>query len=149
MTASIVAVWAAIQARATAEITGLPLLWQDETNAIPDLPQPFAFLELVTERARVIEIGGGRGANRHRYPGELHVFVFVPRGEGLARALALAEPVAAAFRSYRLADVVSFSGASVHPVGEGADLVPPGVAAAAGNYAAAVVVAPLTYDQLG
>lgn len=144
----IVAAFAAIQARAVAQITTLPLLWQDDVNELPLDPAPFVFFELVTDRGSFIEIGGGRGANRYRHECELHAFVFVPRGQGLAYALSLAEPVAVVFRSYRGAGI-SCGGASVHPVGEGEALVPPGLSSAAGNYACVVVAVPLYFDHIG
>ncbi|MGD9880457.1 MAG: hypothetical protein AB7F22_10620 [Reyranella sp.] len=140
--------WAAIQARAASQITGMPILWPDEGNELPVEPAPFVFIEMTTDRGAFIEIGGGRGSNTFRNRGELLAYVFVPIGEGLARALALAEPVAAAFRSYQ-GGGVTFDGATVQPLGEGASLVPPGLTSAAGNYSAAMVVCPLHFDQIG
>lgn len=142
----IVAALAAIRARAEGQITTLPLKWQDETNELPDEPEPFAFVEVITDRSGFIEIGGGRGANRHRQTGEIHAYVFAPIGRGLAYGAGLAEPVAAVFRSYR-GGGISCMGASVHPVGEGSALVPPGLSSAAGNYACVVVIVPFYFDQ--
>lgn len=146
MSIDVTQAWAVIRARAEEQITGLTLLWQAEDNRVPDLPEAFVYFEVDMARSAVIEVGGGRGANRHRHRGALHGFVFAPMGEGLARVLALAEPVAVAFRSYSSGDV-RFDTASVHPLGEGADLVPPGIRSAAGNYAAALVAAPFYFDQ--
>lgn len=143
----IVAAYAAIQARAISQITGISLLWQDEGNVLPDTPAPFVYFELVTESGGFIEIGGGRGANRHRHNAELHAYVMVPRGNGLTYGLTRAEPVAAAFRSYRGAGI-SCSGGTVHPVGEGESLTPPGLSSAAGNYACVMVAIPLYFDQV-
>lgn len=150
MAGTIVTAHAALKARGAAQITLLStILWQDEDNQLPDEPAPFVFFELITDRAEFIEIGGGRGSNRARQDGELHGFVFVPRGWGLEAMLPLAEHVAAAFRSYRLAGAVSCGAASVHPVGEGADLVPPGLSSAAGNYSCNLVSVPFFFEQVG
>lgn len=137
-----------IKARAEAEITSLPLMWQDDENYLSDTPEPFVFFEMVTQAAGAIEIGSGRGGNRHRNRAELNAYVFAPRGTGMAYVLSLAEPVAAVFRSYR-GGGVTFENAAVHPVGEGEALVPPGLSSAAGNYACAVVNAPFFFDQIG
>lgn len=144
----IAAAWTAIRARAEAELDDLPLFLPDRNNRLPDDPATFLYLEIVTERAGFLEIGGGRGSNRFRNAGELHGYVFVPVGSGLEVALAAAEPVATAFRSWRGSGVI-FDGASVSPLGEGAALVPPGLGSAAGNYSCAVVIAPFHFDQTG
>lgn len=144
----ITSAFAALKARAVEQVTGMPLYWQDEDNALPDAPAAFCYLELVTDRGSFIEIGGGRGANTWRTPGELRAYVFLPRGEGLASGLVRAEAVAAAFRSYR-GGGVTCDGASVHPVGEGEALAPPGLASAADAYACVMVAIPLHFDQVG
>lgn len=146
MSVSIADALAVIQERAAAQITTMPLLWPDEDHVLPDKPAPFVFFDVIADRSDVIEIGGGRATNRHRHRAELNAYVFAPRGTGLAYVLSLAEPVAAAFRRYASGGV-KFDGATVHPVGEGAALVPPGLNSAAGNYACAVVSAPFLFDQ--
>lgn len=138
--------FAAIKARAIATVSGPALAWQDEDNLLPDAPADIVYFEMVTEGGGFLEMGGGRGSNRHRHRAELMAYVLFPRGKGLAYGLSVAEPVAAAFRSWR-ASGVSFQGATVHPSGEEEPLVPPGVASAAGNYACVTVVAPFTFDQ--
>lgn len=138
--------WAALRARAVAEID-LPKAWQFENNELPDTPAAFVYLEMVTDRAGFIEIGGGRGANRYRHNAELNAFIFVPVGQGMQEALDQAEPVAAAFRSYRTGGV-SCQGAVIQPIGEGAALVPPGLQSAAGNYACVLVSVPVYFDQV-
>lgn len=140
--------WAAIQARAAAQITTLPLLWQHVDNTLPDTPAPFVYIEMNPGRARLASFGGGRGDNRWRQQGEIQAYVFVPRGQGLAVALGYAETVAAAFRSYRDATISCF-GASVMPVGQGSDLAPPGMTSVAGNYACAAVAVDFFFDQIG
>lgn len=145
-TIAITDAFAAIQARATALITTLPIFWQDDDNHLPDTPEPFVFFEFIVGQARVIEIGGGRGANRHRNAGDLNAYVFVPRGSGLASMLSIAEPIAAAFRGYRN-EGISITTASVHPIGEGEDLTPPGLESAAGNYGCVVVNMSIYFDQ--
>lgn len=146
MTTTYPAAWAALRARAEANVT-MPMLWQFETNELSDAAEAFVYFEMVTEGARFIEVGGGRGANRYRHATQFNGFVFVPVGWGMTDALTRAEAVAAAFRSYHTS-VVSCDGAEIHPVGEGSQLVPPGLQSAAGNYACCVVVVPVTFDQL-
>ncbi len=74
--------------------------------------------------------------------------MFVRRGQGLTIALSLAETVAAAFRSWREGAVSCFD-ATVHPLGEGEALAPPGLSSAVSNYACAVVSVSLHFDQVG
>lgn len=143
----IVAAFAALRGRAETLITSVPLFWQDEENELPDDPASFLYFELETDRGDVIEIGGGRGANRHRHWGEFNGYLFVPRGKGLPYMLGLAEPIAAVFRSFR-GGGVSCSAATVHPVAEGESLVPPGVRSAAGRYSCVMINIPLYYDQI-
>jgi hypothetical protein len=139
---------AILRARAEAQITTLPLYWQDEDNFdLPDEPAPFVFFELIVRRGRIAGYGSGRGANLYRTPAELNAYVFVPRGWGLPAAAGFAEPVAAAFRSYRSGSLSCFD-ATLHPVGEGEALVPPGLSPA-GNYACVVVSVSLHFDQIG
>lgn len=140
--------WSAIRARAEAQLSGLTLWWPFEDNVLPDDPAPFVYFDLDMARARVIEYGGGQARNRHRNEGELHAYVFVPRGYGMADALSRGETVAAAFRSYRVTDI-KCAEASVHPLGEGAELVPPGLDSIAENYSAALVIVQLYFDQIG
>lgn len=139
---------AIIRSRAEAQIT-LPLYWQDEDNFdLPDEPAPFVFFELIVRRGRIASFGGGRDANLYRAPAELNAYVFVPRGLGLSVAAILAEPVAAAFRSFRSGGLSCFD-ATLHPLGEGEALVPPGLSSASGNYACVVVSVSLHFDQIG
>ena len=140
--------YAALKARAVDNLGSLPLYWQDEVNTLPDTPAAFAYFELITSQAEIAGFGGGRGANLYRNPSEWLAFVFVPHGQGLAVALAQAETIAALYRSYRTGDVSCFA-ASVQPMGEGADLIPPGLRSAVGNYACALVVVDLYFDQTG
>lgn len=146
MTTTYPAAWAALRTRAATEIA-VPVFWQFEDNRLPDVPETFAYVEMITERAGFIEIGGGRGANRHRHEAELNLYVFVPIGRGMQAALDAAEPVASVFRSFRQSGV-SCDGAEIHPVGQGAELVPPGLSSAAGNYCCVVVSVPVHFDQL-
>lgn len=142
----IVAAFAAIKARAVAELTTQTLRWPDDDSPLPENPAPFVFFELITDPGTYIELGGGRGANRWRNSGEIHAYAFVPRGQGAPVALTLAETVAAAFRSYR-GSGITCRGATVYPIGEGATLVPPGLSSLAGNYSCAVVAVPIVFDQ--
>lgn len=134
----------------------LPLRFQNEESdslgnvALPDMPSPFAYLELNAERGDIASFGGGRGNNLYRNPARIEGFVFVPKGEGLDRAESLAEQLAALFRSYR-DDAISCFDASVYAGGDGADLKPIGVANAVdlGRYFYAAFEVSLHFDQIG
>lgn len=132
----------------------IPLRWQnddadsDGNAALPDTPAAFAYTEFVTDPAEIVSFGGGRGQNRYRNPARLDVYVFVPRGQGLAVATDYAETAAALFRSYRDADVSCF-GVSVFPGGSGADLKPPGLNSEVGNYWYAIAEIDLFFDLIG
>jgi len=131
-----------------------PLRWQAEDEdstgavALPDTPAPFLYTEFLTEPGELVSFGGGRGANRYRIPARLEVFVFIPKGWGLALALDHAETAAALFRSYRDPDVSCFA-ASVHPGGDGAALRPPGLPSEVSNYFWSVAEVVLFFDQIG
>lgn len=140
--------WTAIQARIDDQLSSFTRWWPHENNTLPDAAAVFLFTEIITDRARIAGFGGGRGLNLYRNPAELNIYVMVPIGQGLAVALAHGETVAAAFRSYRTSAISCFD-ATVHPVGEGAALVPPGLSSAAGNYACAVVTVDMFFDQTG
>ncbi|MGE0290330.1 MAG: hypothetical protein AB7I42_24900 [Bradyrhizobium sp.] len=148
MSIDIADAWTLLKARAEAEVTGVTLLFAFEDNYdLPDTPAPFAFFEIVSDgRGDFIEVGAGRASNRFRNRAMLNAFVFVPVGWGMQAALDAAEPIAKAFRRYAVPYLKS-QGATVHPVGEGAQLVPPGLSSAAGNYSACVVEIPLYFDQ--
>jgi hypothetical protein len=147
MSTDIVDAIAALRTRAAA-ITAAPVYWRDEDDVVlPDDPAAFVWIEPTIERGVYIEIGGGRGANRYRQTGELAAYVFAPRAGGALAALALAEDVAAVFRSFR-GGGVSCHGASVHPAGEGEALTPPGVRSVAGNYVCVTVAVPFHFDQI-
>lgn len=131
------------------------LRWQNEDadsngdEALPNEPAPFAFVELVAERAGPpVSYGGGAGANRYRNPARLVIYVFVPAGAGLTLATDLAEACATLFRSYRDADVSCFD-ATVHPGGTGAEITPPGLSSEVGNYFYAVAEIALFFDLIG
>jgi hypothetical protein len=146
--ATIITALAALQARAAAQITTMPLYWPDENIELPDEPIPFVYFFIDPMKAQIAGFGGGRGSNLWRNEAELQGFVFVPVGWGLVEAVTRAEAVAAAFRSYR-DDNVSCFGAGVHPVGKGAEMIPPGLDSAAGNFACAVAIIDFHYDQIG
>lgn len=131
-------------------VTALPTKWRDSNFNLPDEPAPFVYFELIAEPANTIERNGGRGRNRHRNRAELNGFVFLPSSwsGSLRKAIAVGEQVALVFRSRRTAGV-SYPEATVHPVGEGAAIVPPGMASAAADYVCVVVVTELFFDQIG
>ena len=147
MSTSIAAAWAAVRARIEATVS-LPVYWPEEDKPLPDVPAAFVFVELTMDRPQVIEIGGGRGANRHRNTGEVNAYVFVPRGTGMDNALTKAEAVAAALRGHR-GSGITMETCGVHPVGQGEALAPNGMDSASGNYACAVASAPIFFDQTG
>lgn len=144
----IVAAEAALRARAVHQISKMPIFWQDEQNVLPKDPTPFVFFELIADPARPIEFGAGRGHNRYRCPAELIAYVFTPRDWGLPAMLPYGEHVATAFRSFR-DNVVSCQAATVHPVGHGQSIRPPGVSSIPGGYSALIVVVDLHFDQVG
>lgn len=129
--------------------SGLGLRWQNEDGeALPDTPAPFAYIEFLTDPAFLASFGGGRSANRYRNRARITAYVFVPRGQGLTVATDYAEQVATVFRSYRDADISCFD-ASVYPGGNGADIKPPGLDSAVDNYFYAVAEISLFFDQIG
>lgn len=132
----------------------VPFRWQNETSDslgnvdLPDTPAPFVYVEFLTDPQDLVSFGGGRGQNRYRNPARLDAYVFVPRGQGLDEAEAIAEQVAGLFRSYRDNDVSCF-GATVYPGGDGASLKPPGLSSEVGNYFWACCEVNLFFDQIG
>jgi hypothetical protein len=140
-----------IEANKPAAVT--QLCWQNEDAALPNKPATFVYTEFRAVQASVIEIGGGRGANRHRNGAELDLFVFVPRGEGMTNAggtgcLDLAETFAALLRPYN-ANGVLVEAVTVYPGGQGSALKPPGFRSEIDNYFFASVGASLRFDLRG
>ncbi len=123
---------------------------EDSTGvaSLPDTPAAFAYVEFLTEPATLVSFGGGRGSNRYRNPARIVVYVFVPRGQGLAAATDLGESVATLFRSYRDDDISCFE-ASVYPGGDGSQLTPPGLSSEVNNYFWAAVEIALFFDLIG
>jgi hypothetical protein len=156
--ADIATAFAAIRARleaapAIADAHGntLPFRWQGtDGGALPDDPAAFAFVELENfgPGRGPAAFGGGRGANLYRNEGLVTVYVFTPNGEGIDVSLATAESVAARLRSHREDSVSCFS-ASVHPIGDGASLQPPGLSSPVNAYYCSVVEAAMHFDQIG
>lgn len=132
----------------------LPLRWQNEDAdsggavALPDTPAAFVYTIFEPQRAELVSFGGGRGQNRYRNPATLDMFVFVPRGQGLAVAMDYAETAATLFRSYRDTTVSCFA-ATVYAGGSGAELRPPGLASEVNAYFYAAVEVELFYDLIG
>lgn len=153
--ATIITALAAIKARAAAQITMLTMRWQDEKAdsagrvELPDDPAPFVFFFLEMDRSQPIEIGGGRGANRHRADGELQCFVFTPKNWGLETSLPYAEHVAAGLRSYRSADAITIGFGGPQPIGDHSPVTPPGLTSPVNNYACSLVALPIYFDQVG
>lgn len=133
--------------------------WQNEDEdsngdvALPDTPAPFVYCEFLADPSSVIEIGGGRGANRHRCPANLELYVFVPRGTGLHQTdgsgcLDIADEIAALLRSFAESGVTVDS-ATAAPGGAGALLKPQGLSSDVTNYFWAIVTAELYFDLIG
>lgn len=132
-------------------ITGdkLPAGWLgDDALILDDEPSPFVYTVFSASRSGVIEIGGGRGANRHRNPASATIFVFVPIGWGLAYATDYAEAFAHAFRSYAAGGVTCDS-ATVHPGGPGSEIAVPGLDSEVGNYFWAACDVEYHFDLIG
>lgn len=146
--ATVAAAFAALRARIDGA-TSLPLYWQYEDNTqLPDTPASFGYVEMIVDPGFVAGFGGGVGANLHRNPGRLLVWVFTPKGQGMAASLPVAESIAALLRTYRTSDVSCFS-ATVRPGGDGAAIAPPGMASAVNNYYWALVDVEISFDQIG
>lgn len=137
----------AVRSRIAANIT-TPVYWQGEDNTLPDVPMPFYFVEFISETAALVSFGAGRGSNRYRHPAHINAHAFVPQGWGVRPAMDLAETMAALFRSYRDTDI-SCSDATVHPLGHGSEVAPPGLRSEVGNYFVAVAEISLFYDLIG
>lgn len=148
--------YAVVRARLEANVpAGLSALrWQDEeadSNGeveLPEVPAAFAYTEFLAERSAAIEIGSGRGGNRHRNPGRLDVYVFAPKGQGVAVPLALADAIATLYRPFRSGGVSCVSATS-YPGGDGAELTPKGLSSEVGNYFWALCEVELYFDLTG
>jgi len=132
----------------------VPLRWQNETldstgaRRLPDTPAPFVYSEFLVEGAAIVAYGAGRGGNTHRNRARVDSYVFVPKGTGLDAAEAIAEQIAALFRSYRDQHISCFE-AVVMPGGDGAELKPAGLSSEVGNYFWAACEIRLHFDQIG
>jgi len=132
----------------------VPLRWQNEAadslgnRRLPDTPAPFVYSEFLNEGSTIVAYGGGRGGNVHRNHARVESYVFVPKGTGLDGAEAIAEQIAALFRSYRDQHISCFE-ATVMPGGDGAMLKPAGLASEVGNYFWAACEVRLHFDQIG
>ncbi len=112
----------------------LPRYYQgDDAPVLPDTPSPFIYVMFAARKSGVIETGGGRGSNRHRNPGSVAGFVFVPLGWGLQYGTDYAEVLAAPLRSFR-AGGVTVDRVTVYPGGPGSEIAVPGMDNEAKNY---------------
>ena len=130
---------------------GVPLVlrWRGEDGGpLPDTPSAFAFTIFDATVSSVIEIGGGRGRNRHRQPSSAEVYIFVPNGWGLKPATDFAEAIAALFRSINQSGVTVES-ATVYPGGPGTELSVPGLPSDVENYIWSAVAIEFHYDLIG
>lgn len=127
----------------------LPMYWQgDDPPQLPDVPSPFIYTAFEAAKSDTIEIGGGRGSNRHRNPGAVIVFAFVPLGWGLQYGTDFAEALAAPFRSYR-ANGVTVDSVTVYPGGPGSEIAIPGMDTEAKNYFWSGIEAEFYFDLIG
>lgn len=133
--------------------------WQDmdadSTGLVPlpDVPATFIYTEFLTEKSDPIEIGGGRGANRHRCPAHVDIYVFVPRGTGLRKgdgsgSLEIADALAGILRPYAQ-NGITVDSATSYPGGDGSLLMPKGLSSEVGNYFWSAVGADLHFDLIG
>jgi len=143
---------AAVRSRLEAAGSGItiPLHWQNEQVVLPDELAPFAYIVFENRGAGrgPVSFGGGSGNNLYRNQALIEAFVFAPSGSGSQLAMDYAETIAARLRSFRDADISCFS-ASVHLVGPGASVAPPGMDSEVGNYWCAVAEVIMHFDQLG
>lgn len=127
----------------------IALFWYgDPDQTLPEFPTPFAFTMFEAERSGVIEIGGGRGANRHRNPALATVYVCTPKDTGQQRATDIAEGVATLFRSYK-DNGITCDSATVYPAVDGTRLNPPGSDSDVGNYMVAACEIEFYFDLIG
>jgi hypothetical protein len=127
----------------------LPFGWQGETALLlPNDPSPFVYTLFDAMPDGVIEIGGGRGANRHRQGLVAEILIFVPIGWGLSYGLNYAEAFAAAFRSFAVAGVIC-DRVTVHPGGPGSQLRVAGLSDEVANYFWSGCEAEFYFDQIG
>lgn len=140
-----------IEANVPNDQNGRPIdlrFYGDQAPLLPSIPQPFAFILFDASRASVIEVGGGRGANRHRNPGIAAIYLFVPQDWTLKVATDLAESIATLFRSYRQ-NGVSCESATVYPGGLGSQMKPPGTDSEVDNYMWACCEIEFYFDLTG
>lgn len=127
----------------------LPFGWQGEAPLLlPATPSPFVYTLFDASPDGVIEIGGGRGGNRHRQSLVAEILVFVPIGWGLAYGLNYAEAFATVFRSFAGSGVVC-DRVTVHPGGPGSQLSVPGLDNEANNYFWSGCEAEFYFDLIG
>lgn len=143
----------AIKNRLTGVGSGISitLRWQGEDGGeLPDDPTAFAYVvfENGGSGGRPAAYGGGRGSNLYRNAALVNAFVFAPNRQGLKVALDHAETIAARLRSFRDTDISVFA-ADVIPLGDGAQMAPPGLQSEVNNYQCALVEATLHFDQIG
>lgn len=134
------AIQALIESRHTSELPAVTFTYQNETHILPNTPATFVHVELIAEGMEIVAFGGGRGANLQRTTGRIEAHVMTPVGEGIDGGLALAEQIAAVWRSYRDADISCFAAEAFPGEGRVED----------GNYAnSAVAIVDVHWDRTG
>lgn len=127
-------------------ITAVPVFWYKELNELPDPPNPFVFFELEVQRSELVGFGGGRGESLYRFHGELLGYLAVQKGRGSEYGSAIAETIAATFRSFRDSNVSCFD-STPRPVTDVTPDATEGVEV--GNYDWYLIAVSLHFDQTG
>lgn len=127
-------------------ITAVPVFWYKELNILPDSPNPFVVFELEVQRSELVGFGGGRGENLYRFSCELLGYLAVQKGRGSEYGSALAEAIAAVFRSFRDSNVSCFD-STPRPVTDVTPDASEGVEV--GNYDWYLIATTLHFDQVG
>lgn len=120
----------------------------DRRMELPDTPTPFVFVTFQTERARVIENGGGLGSNRHRQRLTALILIFLPLGWKCTRGTDYAEAFALPFRAFQQ-DGVTIEDVTVDPGGPGSEIALPGIDNAAVDYFWSGCEANFHFDLIG
>jgi hypothetical protein len=129
--------YTAIRSRLDGTAGLIPLRYADDVTPLPDEPEAFARVEILTDRAQLAAFGGGAGNNLWRTDARIEAQVLIPLGTDEADGLASAEAIAAVFRGQ------SFSGLQCLA----AEVYPGAVTEASGNYRGHLVTADFYYHR--
>ncbi len=136
---------ASIKSRIAANFSAVTVRYHNEGVTLPDEPAPFAFVEIILERAFLAGFGGGPGDNLQRSAGRIEAHFLVPVGWGIEDGLSWAEQFAAVFRGQRVDDINYFGIG-----GDMAQVFPADGKTEDGSYAhIATAIVPFFFDQAG